>query len=110
MRPGGPGVSRRPREGVGAPVRSALLMVAAISLCVWQAGLTRDSRGARWSVVLLVVVALVMAIMLGQGRPRRSSGAWIAQSAHWVQHWHTRPRSVRIAVIVWTVLVAAVVG
>jgi hypothetical protein len=87
-----------------------LLTVAAISLCVWQAGLTRDSRGSRWSVALLVVVALVMAIVLGRGRQNRSSGAWIAQSAHWVQHWGTQPRSLRIAVIVWTALVVAVVG
>jgi hypothetical protein len=87
-----------------------LLAVAAISLCVWQAGLTRDSPGARWSVALLVGVALVMAIVLGRGRQRRTSGAWIAQSALWVQHWRTQPRSLRIAVIVWTVLVVAVVG
>ena len=110
MRPGGPGVSRWRREGVGALVRPALLTVAAISLCVWQAGLTRDSPGARWSVALLVGVALVMAIVLGRGRQRRSSGAWIAQSALWVQHWRTQPRSLRIAVIVWTALVVAVVG
>jgi hypothetical protein len=87
-----------------------LLIVAAISLCVWQAGLTRDSPGARWSVALLVVVALVMAIVLGRGRQRRSSGAWIAQSAHWIQHWRTQPRSLRVAVIVWTALVGAAVG
>lgn len=87
-----------------------MLTVAAISLCVWQAGLTRDSPGARWSVALLVGVALVMAIVLGRGRQRRSSGAWIAQSALWVQHWRTQPRSLRIAVIVWTALVVAVVG
>lgn len=87
-----------------------MLAVAAISLCVWQAGLTRDSPGARWSVALLVGVALVMAIVLGRGRQRRTSGAWIAQSALWVQHWRTQPRSLRIAVIVWTVLVVAVVG
>jgi hypothetical protein len=110
MRPGGPGGSRWPRAGVGALVRPALLTVAALSLCVWQAGLTRDSPGARWSVALLVGVALVMAIVLGRGRQRRTSGAWIAQSALWVQHWRTQPRSLRIAVIVWTVLVVAVVG
>ena len=86
-----------------------MLTVAAISLCVWQAGLTRDSPGARWSVGLLVVVALVMTIVMGRGRQRRSSGAWIAQSAHWIQHWRTQPRSLRIAVIVWAALVAAVV-
>ena len=110
MRPGGPGGEGWPREGVGALVRPALLTVAAISLCVWQAGLTRDSAGARWSVALLVVVALVMAVVLGRGRQRRSSGAWIAQSAHWVQHRRTQPRSLRVAVIVWTALVVAVVG
>jgi hypothetical protein len=87
-----------------------LLTVAAISLCVWQAGLTRDAPGARWSVALLVVVALVTAIVLGRGRQRRSSGAWIAQSAHWIGHWRTQPRPLRIAVIVWTVLMVAVVG
>jgi len=87
-----------------------LLTVAAICLCVWQAGLTRDSRGARWSVALLVVVALVMAIVLGRGRQRRSSGAWIAQSAHWIQHWRTQPRSLRVAVILWTALLGAAVG
>ena len=87
-----------------------MLTVAAISLCVWQAGLTRDSPGARWSVALLVGVALVMAIVLGRGRQRRSSGTWIAQSADWGQHWRTQPRSLRIAVIVWTALVVAVVG
>jgi hypothetical protein len=87
-----------------------LLTAAAISLCVWQAGLTRDSPGARWSVALLVVIALVMAIVLGRGRQRRSSGRWIAQSAHWIQDWRTQPRSLRVAVIVWTVLVVAVVG
>ena len=87
-----------------------MLTVAAICLCVWQAGLTRDSRGARWSVALLVVVALVMAVVLGRGRQRRSNGAWLAQSAQWVQHWHTRPRSLRVAVVVWTALVVAVVG
>jgi hypothetical protein len=87
-----------------------LLTVAAIALCVWQAGRTRDSPGARWSVALLVGVALVMAIVLGRGRQRRSSSAWIAQSADWIQHWRTQPRSLRIAVIVWTALVVAVVG
>jgi hypothetical protein len=87
-----------------------LLTVAAIALCVWQAGLTRGSPGARWSVALLVGVALVMAIVLGRGRQRRSSSAWIAQSADWIQHWRTQPRSLRIAVIVWTALVVAVVG
>jgi hypothetical protein len=87
-----------------------LLTVAAISLCVWQAGLTRDSPGARWSVALLVVVALVMAVVLGRGRQRRSSGAWIAQSAHWIQHWRTQPWSLQIAAIVWTALVVAVGG
>lgn len=87
-----------------------MLTVAAICLCVWQAGLTRDSRGARWSVALLVVVALVMAIVLGRGRQRRSSGAWIAQSAHWIQHWRTQPRSLRVAVILWTALLGAAVG
>ena len=110
MRPGGPGDSRWPRSGVGALVGPALLTVAAISLCVWQAGLTRDSPGARWSVALLVVVALVMAVVLGRGRQRRSSGAWIDQSAHWILHWRTQPRSLQVAVIVWTALVVAVVG
>jgi hypothetical protein len=85
-------------------------MVAAISLCVWQAGLTRDSPGARWSVALLVIVALVMAVVLGRGRQRRSSAAWIAQSARWIRHWRTQPRSLRVAVIAWTALVVAVVG
>jgi hypothetical protein len=61
-------------------------------------------------VALLVGVALVMAIVLGRGRQRRSSGAWIARSADWIQHWRTQPRSLRIAVIVWTALVVAVVG
>jgi hypothetical protein len=110
MRPGGPGDSRWPRSGVGALVGPALLTITAISLCVWQAGLTRDAPGARWSVALLAVVALVMAIILGRGRQRRSSGAWIGQSANWIQHWRTQPRSVRVAVIVWTSLVVAVVG
>jgi hypothetical protein len=87
-----------------------LLTVAAISLCVWQAGLTRASPGARWSVALLVVVALVMAVVLGRGRQRRSSGAWICQSAHWIQHWRTQPRYLQVAAIVWTALVVAVVG
>ena len=110
MRPRGPGVSRWRREGVGALVRPALLTVAAIALCVGQAGLTRDSPGARWSVALLVGVALVTAIVLGRGRQRRSSGAWIALSADWIQHWRTQPRSLRTVVIVWTALVVAVVG
>ena len=57
-----------------------------------------------------MVVALVMAVVLGRGRQRRSSGAWIAQSAHWVQHRRTQPTSFRVAVIVWTALVVAVVG
>ena len=61
-------------------------------------------------MALLVVVALVMAVVLGRGRQRRSSGAWIAQSAHWVQHRRTQPRSLRVAVIVWTALVVAAVG
>lgn len=87
-----------------------MLTVAAIALCVWQAGLTRDSPGARWSVALLVGVALVTAIVLGRGRQRRSSGAWIALSADWIQHWRTQPRSLRTVVIVWTALVVAVVG
>jgi hypothetical protein len=87
-----------------------LLTVAAIALCVWQAGLTRDTPGARWSVALLVGVALVTVIVLGRGRQRRSSGAWIALSADWIQHWRTQPRSLRTVVIVWTALVVAVVG
>jgi hypothetical protein len=87
-----------------------LLTVAAIALCVGQAGLTRDSPGARRSVALLVGVALVTAIVLGRGRQRRSSGAWIALSADWIQHWRTQPRSLRTVVIVWTALVVAVVG
>ncbi len=61
-------------------------------------------------MALLVGVALVMAIVLGRGRQRRSSGAWIAQSVDWIQHWRTQPSSLRIAVIVWTALVVAVVG
>ena len=61
-------------------------------------------------MALLVGVALVMAIVLGRGRQRRSSGAWIAESADWIQHWRTQPSSLRIAVIVWTALVVAVVG
>jgi hypothetical protein len=61
-------------------------------------------------VALLVGVALVTAIVLGRGRQRRSSGAWIALSADWIQHWRTQPRSLRTVVIVWTALVVAVVG
>ena len=60
-------------------------------------------------MALLVVVALVMAVVLGRGRQRRPSGAWIAQSAHWIQHWRTQQKPLRVAVIVWTVLVLAVV-
>jgi hypothetical protein len=87
-----------------------LLTVAALGLCLWEAGLSRDSDGAHRSVVLLMVAAYVTALVLGRSRQRQTSRAWLARGGRDIRGWRTHSTRALLAAVIWAALIAAVVG
>jgi len=96
---------RTSRSAVGF----ALLVAGVIALSAWQAQLSRDSAGAHWGVAL-VVRAVVSAIILGRRRQSRTTAAWIAGNIRAVRSWRSQPVGAVISTLVWTVVIAGVVG
>jgi hypothetical protein len=88
----------------------ALLAAGAVWLCVWEAGISRDSEGAHRSVALLVLAGLLTAVVLGRGRQHLTSRQWIARNARGIRRWRTRSSPAIAAAVIWAVLIAAVVG
>ena len=91
-------------------VGPAALIAGALALSAWQAGLSRDSAGAHWSVALLAIGALVAAVTLGWGHQEEASRQWFVRTAGAVWSWRKRPGSMVAAVAAWTALFTAVVG
>jgi hypothetical protein len=81
-----------------------------LALSSWQAGLSRQSPGAHWSVALLALTTIGAAIVLGRGRQRTTSGQWTAQNTLSVTTWRSRARADVVSTIVWTLLTVGVVG
>lgn len=84
--------------------------LAGLALATWESGQSRSSQGAHWSVALLVVVALATALALGRHRQYETSPTWLTHIPHSIRHWRTQPPPAVIATVVWTVLIAAVIG
>jgi hypothetical protein len=100
----------RPPRADAVPIAYAVLTALILALSAWQAQLSRDSSDARWSVALLIVAGFGAALVLGRGRQNQATRRWVAQNAHLVRTWRTRPRSAVISVLVWAVLIGGVVA
>ncbi len=84
---------------------AALVLLVGVSL--WEGAQSRQSVAARASVALAVVGMLAAAVVLGRGRQRRSSGAWVVASARALRDG---PAARTAGVLVWAGLAAAVVA
>jgi hypothetical protein len=97
---------RTSRSAVGY----AILATGVIALSAWQAQLSRDSAGAHWGVALVVLGAVVLAIIAGRRRQSRTTTAWIAGNIEAIRSWRSQPIGAIISALVWTVVLAGVVG
>jgi hypothetical protein len=61
-------------------------------------------------VAVLIGAAFGAAAILGQGRQRQTGLTWVTDSARWVGQWRRQRSAQRLAVVVWTALIAAAVG
>jgi hypothetical protein len=52
----------------------------------------------------------VSAIVVGWSRQRETTRAWASGSARYLREWRSQPRSFVLSVVVWTVLIAGIVG
>jgi hypothetical protein len=95
---------------VGEFLCAGLVVVAGSALSVWQAGLSRDSAGAHWSVALVGIAAVVLTILLGRHRQQRTSRGWASRLVQVGWRWRTYPRAIAVSVLVWTVLIFGVIG
>jgi hypothetical protein len=95
---------------VGEEVGAGLVVVAGVALSVWQAGLSRDSAGAHWSVAVVGVAAVVMMILLGWHRQRLTSRAWARCLVEVGWRGRAHPRRTAVSVLVWTTLIVGVIG
>jgi hypothetical protein len=57
-----------------------------------------------------VLAAVVGAVVVGRGRQRRTTGAWLVQDARAIRAWRSRPAALVLSVAVWVALVGATVG
>jgi RsiW-degrading membrane proteinase PrsW (M82 family) len=114
--PDGPSPVRPARDGgrtrteVTETLGAALVGIAGIALSVFQAGLSRDSPGAHWSVALLGIAAVALTVLLGRHRQRRTSRGWAGPMVQVGWRWRARPRAMSVSVLVWTVLIVGVIG
>ncbi len=87
----------------------AVLVAGALALSTWQAHLSRHSPAARWSVAIVVVVTLGVALALGRGRQSDSTRRWVARNVLFVRTWRIQSRSDVVSALVWTALIVGVV-
>jgi hypothetical protein len=87
-----------------------LLVPGAVALSSWEALLTRDSAGAHWSVALAGAAAFAALIVLGWHRQRQTSRAWLRSTAELGWDWRAQPRATAVSALVWSVLIAGVIG
>ena len=91
---------------------SALLALAAF--VVWEGTLSRTAPAAHDSVLAVIALGVVAAVVLGRGRQRSRSGAWLLGGASTVaRDLAGRGRRSAAAVastIVWILLIFAVIG
>jgi hypothetical protein len=87
-----------------------LVAAGAIALCVWQALLSRDSAGAHWGVVLVVIGSTVTAVVLGRRRQRERARTWIVVTGHAVGSWPSQPTATVVSALIWSLLIGATIG
>jgi hypothetical protein len=94
-------VPRRPSRGARVVVPVAVVLLLAFAW--WEGARSRDSAAAHDSVAAVIVAVVVAAIVLGRGRQRVRSAAWLVGARP------ALPRSpYEVGVAVWAVLIAAV--
>jgi hypothetical protein len=86
------------------------LLAGAIALSTWQAWLSRDAPTAHWMVALLAVAGVVAAAVLGRGRQRLTTRTWVTGSVHAIWTWRRQPGPAVAGAVIWTILLAGVVG
>lgn len=81
--------------------------MAAALLVSWEGRQYRASAAAHWSVAACIAAGAVATAVLGRGRQRATTAAWLAGAP---AAWRAHPPAYRRAWVVWLVLAAAVVG
>lgn len=72
--------------------------------------MSRDALGARRSVALLGIAALVVMIVLGWGRQRESTRTWAMATFRLIRKWRSQPKASVVSIVVWSVLIVGVIG
>jgi hypothetical protein len=90
-----------------AAIAMALTLLALLALAGWQGTLSRQSRGAHLSVLLVVAVTVAVAVLVGRGRQRMDATAWV-RFTH--DRWQSSDSVYRLGMVIWAVLLGSVVG
>jgi hypothetical protein len=61
-------------------------------------------------VALVIAAAFLAALAVGRGRQRRATRSWLVDNAAWIRTWRSQPTPVVVAVVIWTLVIAATVG
>jgi hypothetical protein len=100
--------SQRPEPGRDG--RQLLLFLAGGGLAGWEGFQSWSTRSAHWSVALIIVGAVGVAVAAGIGRQALKSRRWLSSSSTSVRTWRRDPTRYGAAVIVWIVLFFSVAG
>jgi hypothetical protein len=92
------------------PACAALLVIATLGLSTWQAQLSRQSLPAQWMVASFAVAAVGAAVVLGRPRQQGTARRWAGRNWEFIRSWRSQSPAGVASVVVWTVLVAGIVG
>jgi hypothetical protein len=97
------------RPAVLIPI-SSLAVVGLVALSWWQGSQRAQTALAQASVAGSIAAIVLSAVILGAGRQRQRSRAWLTQNVRTVSHRQTWIWPDTASVIVWILLLAAVLG
>lgn len=108
--------ARLTRSVFGASLAGVVVRLAAIAFAIWEGTLRRTQASAHWSVLATIAAGVAAAVLLGRGRQRATSGAWLRSGGATILGDLSRPAGGRraapliAATAVWVLLICAVIG
>jgi hypothetical protein len=85
------------------------LVAAGAAFSWWEGGLHQYSVAAHWGIAAAIALVLVAAVVFGAGRQAVPAGQWVKGPLGVRRHLAEAPQ-LTVAVVIWLVLFAAVIG
>jgi hypothetical protein len=86
-----------------------LVLVALVTLALWEGTLSRQSAAAHWSVAVVAIVTVAAVLIAGWGRQQMGSGTWLTGAVRAIGRWRRTPLFAA-GIAVWALLVLTVIG